>query len=125
MYDINELISELEEATNEIIKFRSWLMTDEKVRLTAKHEADDAAAVLARYKTYAMASEDAGKNDATRKAHAEVQTTPERVRLEEAEAKLLDAELHVIEHTAELRMAEDRRRYLETVARLMTAEVVA
>lgn len=124
--NVKQLLDELENVTNDIVQKRSLLITDERVRLKARNEVDAAATELARQKIYAMAaSEDAGKNAASRKADAEIQTIPERVKLEEAEARLLDAELHIIEHTGDLRIAEDRRRYLETVVRLMTAEGAA
>ncbi|WP_157913253.1 hypothetical protein [Candidatus Promineifilum breve] len=71
-----------------------------------------------------MASPEAGGNDTQRRAYAEEQTGRDRLILSDAQDKLVNSEIYVIQTAATLRIAEDRRRYHETVLRLTVNSAV-
>ena len=114
-----EIQTELKTVTAEIAARRSALAEVEKARVMQRHELTQAEARLAAARVVLMARSDAGTNDAARRAYAERELVDDRDEIERLGYNLAYTEIAVIENTAELRIAEDRRRYLETVVRLM------
>lgn len=108
----------LEAATDDIITARQELARLEMERLYDRQNVTIAEADLAMARLALMASPEAGKNETERRAYADAQTSEYRAALATAENELLDTERGIIDATARLRIAEDRRRYLETIIRL-------
>ena len=114
---------ELEQVTENVITARTSLAEAEIARLYARRAVVEADAALSTARVTLMSRSDAGTNDAQRRAYAERETTPEREHLERMEARALSADADAINAAAALRIAEDRRRLLETVVRIAVSEV--
>lgn len=112
------MIQRLEQVTDMIISFRGRL-ADAEIRLIQRKRAVIVIeARIAADRVAYMASPEAGKNETERRAYADAQTSVDRFKLSEAQDALTIAEIEVLQTTAELRIAEDRRRCLETIIRL-------
>ena len=114
--------TELNQVMESVIATRIALADAEVSRLYTRRAVTEAEAALSVARVTLMSRSDAGSNDAQRRAYAERETTPEREHLERMEARALSAEADVINAAAALRIAEDRRRYLETVIRVMVSD---
>lgn len=115
--------TELAEVTENVITARTSLAEAEIARLYARRAVVEADAALSTARVTLMSRSDAGTNDAQRRAYAERETAPEREHLERMEARALSADADAINAAAALRIAEDRRRLLETVVRIAVSEV--
>lgn len=115
-----DIRTDLQTVTEEIAAARTALAEAEAGRLMARHNVNQAESNLTAARVALMARTDAGGNDHQRRAYADRETAAEREYLTAAESDLTDAELDVIEAAAALRIAEDRRRYLETMVALTT-----
>ena len=114
--------NELKQVTNEIAAARENLAMTEATRLLRRRNVTQVEAALNTARIALMSRTEAGSNDAQRRAYAERETAPEREHLERLESNLLDSELEIISFAAHLRILEDRRRYLETIVRIMVSD---
>lgn len=88
-------------------------------RLVLRRQVTIADAELATARIAAMADPAAGCNDAQRRAWADKETAVEQSYLLDCQSSLTDAEIDIADAVAIMRIAEDKRRYLETVVKLM------
>lgn len=114
---------ELEQVMENVIVARTHLAETEIGRLYTRRAVVEAEAALSTARITLMSRADAGTNDAQRRAYAERETAPEREHLERMEARALSTEADAINAAAALRIAEDRRRLLETVVRIAINDV--
>ena len=114
---------ELKKVMEDVVAARTVLAEAEVARLYARRAVTEAEAALATARVSLMSRSDAGTNDAQRRAYAERETAPEREHLERMEARALAAEAEAITAAAALRIAEDKRRHLETVIRILVSDM--
>lgn len=117
--------TDLQAVTNEIAAARLAHMEAEVGRLVDRRRVNEAETALATARIALMARNDAGPNDTARRAYAERETVNEREALALRERLLTDSEINVVATAATLRIAEDRRRYLETMVTLTVTRAAA
>lgn len=117
--------TDLKQVTEDLAFARVAHMKAEVARHVSRRLVIEAEATLTTARVMLMSRADAGTNDAARRAYAERETVTERERLAIYQSELHDAEIAVIETAATLRIAEDRRRYLETMVTLTVTRAAA
>lgn len=111
--------TDLQAATIAIQSARNDVAHWQRRRLRVRLYLTQAQAEVATATRVLMARSEAGTNEVARRAYAERETAADREGIIEIENELADIELSLITAQAILDTALDRRRYLESIIRLM------
>jgi hypothetical protein len=115
------LQTDFRNVTNRIQRTRKHIVEAETERLRRRAVVTDAETRLTIARNRAMADPAAGTNETQRRAYADEATKNELLSLQFKTDDLRATEIELLELTADLRVFEDERRYLELVARLQIA----
>lgn len=113
-----DIRTDLHQVTVEIANARRIVADLEALRLLRRRRLSDHEAALATARIMLMSRDDAGTNDTQRRAYAELETAAERKAVTQARRELVEVEVDLTYATSRLRIAEDHRRYLETLVTL-------
>lgn len=110
---------ELHAVTVEISEARRTVADLQALCLLRRRRLSDLEAGLATARIALMSRSEAGSNDTQRRAYAERETAEDRELVIAANRAVVEAEVDLVQAQATLAIATDRRRYLESIIRLM------
>lgn len=122
MGKLSKLSFEFSEVTADLRDARTELGDLEQARMSVKSLLDAAEAALDEAKIRAMASDEAGPNEAKRKAYALEATVVERDAVATFRDMLTKIEIDIVSAAVVLRVAEDQRRFLEALTKINEIE---